>query len=50
MHARIFIYARHAYSKPNWPRSDQARDADAEGGFSVLAVAKHIQNNGRGVA
>ena len=44
MHARIFIYARHAYSKPNWPRSD------AEGGFSVLAVAKHIQNNGRGVA
>ena len=37
--------AEHAYPVPNWPRSGQARDADAEGGFSVLSVAKHIQNN-----
>ena len=37
--------AEHAYSEPNWPRSAQARDANGEGGFSVLSVAKHIQNN-----
>ena len=36
--------AEHAYPEPNWPRSAQARDANAEGDFSVLSVAKHIQN------